>query len=212
MGKIVSFDLGGTLINSSGANYGLRKFLSDTLGISYAAMKVPYIEHFLENRISLSNFCDTIGKSTPEQINLLIKSYYAEKRDSTLFDDVLPTLIKLKAMGYQLVSISNKAYCNPSCLSNYGLASFFDAEIYSCNIGIAKPSIDIFLNVQSMFDVLSSEIVHVGDSFDTDIAGALRANWRAVYLRRSTLPIETVVSESRTYEVIDNLLQLPSLL
>ena len=180
--KVVSFDLGKTLIRPSIQNCGLCRFLADSLNIPYIKMKSLYSDHFLERRISLLDFCSSIGLDKTEQIQLFIKKYYSERGYNDVYDDVLFTLSKLKSEGYSLICISNKPYCNSARLSTYNLESYFDAEIYSCDVGIVKPRLQIFQYAQSLLGISSSEIVHVGDSLKTDIKGAVTANWHAVYL------------------------------
>ena len=137
--KVVSFDLGKTLIKPVIQNSGLCKYIADNLKVSYMIMKPFYRSHFLERRISLSEFCAALGEDNQEKVLCLIENYYSEKKYNGIYEDVLPTLSKLKAKGYRLVCISNKPYCNFTYLSTYNLGSFFEAEIYSCDVGVAKP-------------------------------------------------------------------------
>ena len=129
-----------------------------------------------------------------------------------MFNRKLPTLSKLKAKGYRLVCISNKPYCNFTYLSTYNLGSFFEAEIYSCDVGVAKPRPQIFQKVQSLLGISSTEIIHVGDSLEGDVIGALCANWQAVYLNRSVAIDGVKVDGFKFYSIINSLLQLPLVL
>ena len=112
--KVVSFDLGKTLIKPVIQNSGLCKYIADNLKVSYMIMKPFYRSHFLERRISLSEFCAALGEDNQEKVLCLIENYYSEKKYNGIYEDVLPTLSKLKAKGYRLVCISNKPYCNAS--------------------------------------------------------------------------------------------------
>lgn len=122
--KVVSFDLGKTLIKPVIQNSGLCKYIADNLKVSYMIMKPFYRSHFLERRISLSEFCAALGEDNQEKVLCLIENYYSEKKYNGIYEDVLPTLSKLKAKGYRLVCISNKPYCNFTYLSTYNLGSF----------------------------------------------------------------------------------------
>ena len=210
--KVVSFDLGKTLIKPVIQNSRLCKYIADNLKVSYTIMKPFYRSHFLERRISLSEFCAALGEDNQEKVLCLIENYYSEKKYNGIYEDVLPTLSKLKAKGYRLVCISNKPYCNFTYLSTYNLGSFFEAEIYSCDVGVAKPRPQIFQKVQSLLGISSTEIVHVGDSLEGDVIGALCANWQAVYLNRSVAIDGVKVDGFKFYSIINSLLQLPLVL
>ena len=102
--------------------------------------------------------------------------------------------------------------CNFTYLSTYNLGSFFEAEIYSCDVGVAKPRPQIFQKVQSLLGISSTEIIHVGDSLEGDVIGALCANWQAVYLNRSVAIDGVKVDGFKFYSIINSLLQLPLVL
>ncbi|MFQ7080244.1 MAG: HAD family hydrolase [Sellimonas intestinalis] len=89
---------------------------------------------------------------------------------------------------------------------------FFEAEIYSCDVGVAKPRPQIFQKVQSLLGISSTEIIHVGDSLEGDVIGALCANWQAVYLNRSVAIDGVKVDGFKFYSIINSLLQLPLVL
>lgn len=59
---------------------------------------------------------------------------------------------------------------------------FFDATIYSMDVGHAKPSGEIFAAAAERLGVPAEEILHVGDLERTDVKGALAAGFRVVRL------------------------------
>ena len=58
--------------------------------------------------------------------------------------------------------------------------------IRESNIGYSKPDKHIFQYAQSAVGVHANEIVHVGDSVNADIEGAISVNWHAVLLDRKS--------------------------
>jgi putative hydrolase of the HAD superfamily len=110
--------------------------------------------------------------------------YYAEKPLGILKPGVIFTLKELKRRGYFLMTVSNKSYMNKSCLSEYCLNSYFDAEIYSYQIGYAKPDREIFQYAQKIANVSPEEIVHIGNSINSDIFGGKMENWHTILLQK----------------------------
>ncbi|MNC91184.1 Flavin mononucleotide phosphatase YigB [compost metagenome] len=50
-------------------------------------------------------------------------------------------------------------------------------------LGIEKPDPRIFQFAAERMNVATSEIVHIGDSWEADIVGAIAANARAIWFR-----------------------------
>jgi putative hydrolase of the HAD superfamily len=67
-------------------------------------------------------------------------------------------------------------------LEKDGARGFFDATIYSMDVGHAKPRPEIFDAAASALGIAPHEILHVGDNERTDVRGALQAGFRAVRL------------------------------
>jgi putative hydrolase of the HAD superfamily len=80
--------------------------------------------------------------------------------------------------------------CNTGLTAGSGLrrflekekvAEFFDLMLFSEEIGIRKPDPRIFHLVAEAFDISPCEAVHVGDNLKSDIWGAQKAGFRAIY-------------------------------
>ena len=99
-----------------------------------------------------------------------------------------PTLQALKARGISLGLISNTAMTSGATFRVYlerlGLLSYFDALIFSDEIGWAKPSGEVFRHALDSLDVPPDETVHVGDDRAADVGGALKAGIRAIWIAR----------------------------
>jgi putative hydrolase of the HAD superfamily len=70
-------------------------------------------------------------------------------------------------------------------LETVGLASWFDAVVISGEIGVAKPDAAIFEAALARVNVTTNDVWHVGDSLSTDIAGAIAAGIKSVWLNRA---------------------------
>lgn len=96
-----------------------------------------------------------------------------------LYADVAPCLSLLR--GPYLLGIISNGNCYPE---RCGLPGVFDFVVFSQQIGIAKPDPRIFQYACQLANVSSDELVHVGDSVDTDVAGAVAAGATSVWLNR----------------------------
>ena len=73
-------------------------------------------------------------------------------------------------------------------LDRCGLTDFIDVLVTSEDAGIAKPDPAIFERALAALELEAAETVMVGDVWDTDIAGALRAGVRPVWFNWRRLP------------------------
>lgn len=104
------------------------------------------------------------------------------------FEDSEETL-RVLSTRYQLGIISNgRSDAQRLKLQTSGLASFFPAEhiIVSGDYDFAKPDPRIFWEACKHLDVRPEEAVHVGDIYSKDIAGALNAGLKPVWITRQS--------------------------
>ena len=102
---------------------------------------------------------------------------------TTVADDVIPTLTKLRRRGYKLAIVSNT--CIPGFvldkhLDLHQLREFFPVRIYSSEFGVPKPNPSIFHEALNVMGVNASEAIFVGDRVKTDIIGARGVGMRTV--------------------------------
>jgi HAD superfamily hydrolase (TIGR01509 family) len=70
-------------------------------------------------------------------------------------------------------------------LDRTGLTPLLDGIVISAEVGAAKPDPAIFERALAVAGARAEEAVHVGDTPDVDVAGALAAGLRAIHLDRS---------------------------
>jgi putative hydrolase of the HAD superfamily len=70
-------------------------------------------------------------------------------------------------------------------LQQLRLDRYFETIIVSCEVGFAKPSPVIFEHASKKTGVAPGQILHVGDSFNDDVAGARAAGCRALLIDRA---------------------------
>ena len=102
-----------------------------------------------------------------------------------LIDGAMDVLLHLKEK-YQLHIITNGFKEVQHIKLDYSnLKPFFNHIIISEEHGFNKPDIKIFDLAQQLTGSQTHECVMIGDNYDTDILGALNANWQAFYLAES---------------------------
>jgi putative hydrolase of the HAD superfamily len=96
-----------------------------------------------------------------------------------------PTVLEgLRARGMALVVVSNWDVSLPAVLRGVGLEGMVDSVVTSAQVGSPKPGSAIFHTALELAGVPLGRAVHVGDSVEHDVRGALAAGIRPVLLRR----------------------------
>jgi beta-phosphoglucomutase len=100
------------------------------------------------------------------------------------FDDVVPALEALKAMGMPMAVLSNFPAYLHDLLKRFDLTRFFDFVIVSAEVGMAKPDPRIFDLVAQKANGPRQRLLYVGDHVGDDIEGAQAAGLDAVLIDR----------------------------
>jgi len=101
------------------------------------------------------------------------------------FEDARPALGSLRKAGMRLVCVSNWDVSLSEVLDRCGLADAIDGIVTSAGSGHRKPDPAIFAQALEIAGCGAGEALHVGDTFEEDIAGAGAAGIRALHLDRS---------------------------
>lgn len=94
-------------------------------------------------------------------------------------------LEEVRAAGLIIGIISNMGRDLPEIVDRAGLGGLADVVISSAEVGVSKPHAPIFAAALGRAGLQASEAVHVGDSYDGDVLGALGAGMHAILLTRS---------------------------
>lgn len=107
---------------------------------------------------------------------------------------VLTALKRNKAIG--LVSNFDHPPHVRYILANYELDAFFDTIIISGDVGVKKPNPAIFSFALAQTGLSKNEVIYVGDT-DEDVAGAMAAGIRPIFLARPRQGTETTALDYR---------------
>ena len=121
------------------------------------------------------------------------------------YPEVPGTLARLRDEGFALVVASNWDISLHGVLEHTGLSVLLDGVVTSAEVGVAKPDARLFTAALSLAGAHASEALHVGDSFEEDVEGALAAGLGAVWLARQAV----VGQRPHRVRVIASLDELP---
>jgi HAD superfamily hydrolase (TIGR01509 family) len=102
-----------------------------------------------------------------------------------LFADSIPTLVAARERGLGVGLLSNLAAPYKRPVFELGLAPHFDALVFSCDVGVAKPDRRIYEQLAGMLDVRPAQVLMIGDTRGDDVTGARRAGLHALQIDRS---------------------------
>jgi HAD superfamily hydrolase (TIGR01549 family) len=141
-----------------------------------------------------------------DALALRLSQVYLKHRfeDIQLFDDVFPTLNMLQ-VKYTLGILSNGNSYPARC----GLEGMFQFVVFSQDYGVEKPNSRLFQIALEKAGCSKHQLIHVGDSLQEDVAGAIKAGIRCVWLNRKH--VKTNLNLKIDYE-ISSLLELPEIL
>jgi putative hydrolase of the HAD superfamily len=101
-----------------------------------------------------------------------------------VYDEVKPLLASIRARGLMLGVVSNWTGDLDDVLARVGLRDSFDFVLDSARIGFEKPHPDIFRQALQHARCEPGDALHVGDSPEHDVDGALACGLSALLLDR----------------------------
>ena len=131
-----------------------------------------------------------------------LNDYYLKHRfdNSKLYPDVIPALDSLRS-DHTVGLLSNGNGYPERC----GLGQRFDFVVFSQDVGIEKPDPMIFRHACSQAGCDPGELVHVGDSLESDVAGANSVGAVSVWLNRDDVPNDSGIAPDHTIRTMAEL-------
>ncbi len=105
--------------------------------------------------------------------------FFAARHEVSFYADVEQALARL-SQRFPLLALSN----GNAQLDRVGLSQFFAGAVSAKQVGVAKPDARIFHHACSVLNLPTSQVLHVGDDLDLDVAGARDAGLQAVWVCR----------------------------
>lgn len=207
--KIISFDIGGTLLeaeNKSQENYSLKE-LTKLTNLPYEKVRVAYKEVFQKSKGTfgelISNFCLRLGiKENEKIINFFSNKFSSKENKSKISKDKIILIKKLKASGYKVILFSNSCYLiNNNSIDK--VINLVDEIFYSYDIGYTKDEAESYDYIENKMQVKSNEILHIGDTLKSDYIIPIKNGWNALlYGKSDDKNIKTISSLIELYDIL----------
>ncbi|MDF2631149.1 MAG: putative hydrolase of the superfamily [Symbiobacteriaceae bacterium] len=112
--------------------------------------------------------------------------FFAARRHYPLYPEIEGLLAHLKAQGYLLGIVTNGVPdLQREKIAGCSVSPLFDAAIVSGEIDCGKPAPGIFAHICRELGVAPAECVMVGDNPARDVAGAIAARMKSVWVQRN---------------------------
>lgn len=203
--KVVSFDIGGTLLEDSHDNpnnYNLKE-LAKIVNMPYENVRDVYKNVFQKSNGTLNElvgkFCNDLDISNTENLNnFFIGKFSDNNTNSTISNEKIILIKDLKENGYKVILFSN------SCclLNNYAIKEIYDlvdGVFYSFDIGYTKDDKESYQYVEKALNVKPAEILHIGDTLKSDYLEPVENGWNALFYG---------VSDDESVNCISSLMEL----
>jgi putative hydrolase of the HAD superfamily len=148
-----------------------------------------------------------LGQSVPTG-PAMVEAMLASLRFN-LFADVPEALAELRRLGVRLVVVSNWDVSLSEVLERLGVTRWLDGVVTSAEVGARKPDRAVFERGLAVAGVGAGQAVHVGDSPEEDVRGALRAGIEAILISRDGRDLH---APDAVHTTIRSLRELPPLL
>ena len=155
-------------------------------------------------RIVRKTFGTTVNKELFEIVFEDLYETFASANRWELVEGAKEILVLARDLGFRLAVLSNSDQRFRKVFRELEILPFFEEVFLSSEIGIEKPHINTFRHVESALKLSPAALLHVGDSIDHDVNGAIAAGWHHLLVGRNRLP--------SPYRQIDSLQELMPLL
>jgi len=191
LGRVIAavlFDLYETLVTERHATPVRASSLGERLGLDATAFRLawrPQRSRVIRGQVSFAEALLEVGvrlgrRLDVEQVHGIANERRLEK--AALFQGVeevaVEVLHQLGARGVRLGIISNCFEEDVAAWPQCSVAKCFDASVFSCEVGTAKPEARIYLEATQRLGVDSSNAVFIGDGGDDELLGAERVGLR----------------------------------
>ncbi len=229
MVESVSFDVWGTLLDLDKTLQEASRVIAEALGAPFETVYSRVLKAHEEarkvRRSSLIPGNETVktGQAIlakhigvdPSGVDSLIhKAFQEVDPHRIVYDDVVETVEGLYKEGLRLAVAGNVLFWPSSytwrLLERLGLGKFFEARVFSDEVGYNKPDRGFFIALLERLGVEPGAVVHVGDNVIEDVGGPMSMGMKAVLIRRDsklTLSINLL-----GVAVVYSLRQLPSVI
>ena len=189
--RAVIFDLYGTLVDEAPKSSWrvMQDDLADMLGIDRDTFGRLWLETYdLRStgpfETSLERLCDRAGvELDPRRLQRVLDARREYMRAQlTPRPDAEETLTELRGRGLKLGLVTECSDGVPQLWPETRLAPHFDAQVYTCQVGVRKPARVLYDLACERLGVEHGECVYVGDGGGYELAGAAQLGMRPILI------------------------------
>ena len=182
--KVIVFDAFGTLVQIGQRKSPYRKLMK-WLKDDGRKPSLKDASIIMSNDVDIEQLAKFFGKEIPIQLLQEIEEDLDfEINTIELYKDTIPTLRKLKSLGFKLALCSNLAKPYGEKLKVI-FPSSFDAVFLSYEVGVIKPERHIYEAILKQFSCQMSDVLFVGDHPILDVEVPISLGMSARLIERS---------------------------
>ena len=145
---------------------------------------------------------DIAPAEADESARMAFEAFMAKRNDVTLFPETIPMLESVSE-AYTVVAITN----GNADVFKTGIGPYFDLSIRADEAGIAKPDRGIFDLTWEKLGCQSSDVIHIGDSVENDVQGAINAGVIPIWYNHAKEKNALGVNEVRALSELPSVIQ-----
>lgn len=197
--QILSFDLDDTLYDNApilvAAEQAMLKKLHQTAPVTQQTDSDFWRQHRLQllrqqpefyhdvslwRQQGLIKGLQHLGVADDEVFSIAEQAFHSfiQVRCNVTIDPAIKSLLQQLSKRYRLIAITN----GNASLDGMQLNNLFEFSLSAGKDGRMKPYPDLFLKAARQLQVKSEQILHIGDSYQADVTGALGAGCQAAWL------------------------------
>jgi len=191
--RAVCFDLFHTLVDVGQIPGTPGRYTADILGLDREQWNAACFSdaHDICQPTDHREVVRALAHSLDDSVPLALIHQAADERkarfDYTLNNidpDVLTMLSTLQERGLRLALVSNASTAEVAAWPDSPLAEFFDAAMFSCHCGVAKPEAGIYQQALAALNVTATESLYIGDGGSNEHVGASEVGLHTVLVTR----------------------------
>lgn len=204
--KVVSFDIGGTLIkNEEIIEKGLDlKSLSILLKLPYEDVRNTYKNIFQKTKGNfdelVSDFCKTLSIPVDKKVVDFFKKKFVNTGEKQIEKANIELIKEIKKQGYKVILFSNNCCLLENNINNK-LNNFVDGIFYSYNLGYTKSDKESYKYIETQLNNMPEEFLHIGDTLISDYYEPIKNGWKAIYY--GSTEDKTIESITNLNEILD---------
>jgi putative hydrolase of the HAD superfamily len=208
--RAVIFDLWNTLAKWPEEAWAkVRPQVAERLGLGVEEFEKRWYGSELSCLREMGPLADALARfdASPEAAETILELRRPlTKQALTPVDGAVETILELRRRGFGIGLITVCAEDVPALWSETPFHGLFDAEVFSCSVGLRKPDPRIYLLCCEQLGVVPGDAIFVGDGANDELAGAERVGMTSVLLEGS--PEEPEEWDGRRIRALPELLEL----